>query len=198
MLNSKRPLLSNEIQGGILLLKVFMWLGWFFVPSPSFSNQSSQSVSISDAWRFLDWTWDIVVGVAELVGEQFNLVRWAVDTIVDDSVSCGSRHSLLSSRRDEVELIDVSICNGRINHCARHRILKRSNISTKDSGVHSLADVDVEQLGCSNFKVVESKFDLIYFRFTDSLDLTFTNSISVKDNSLGELSILFLECFQSF
>ena len=80
---------SNVVEGRFLLLKVNVGLRGFLALAASFSNECSQSVSIPDARGFFDGARDIVVGVAELIGQKLNLVWRLLDAVIQDSVSCG-------------------------------------------------------------------------------------------------------------
>jgi hypothetical protein len=151
-------------------------------------------VSISDAWGFLDSAWDIVVGIAELVCEKFNLVRWLTNGIIDDSVSSRSRHSLFSSSWDKVVFIDVPISYRLVDDSARHGILERAKITAKDSGVYSLANIDIHDLSLRDAKIWKCQLDLVYLWLADCLDLTFSYSISEEDDSLGISIVVLLEC----
>jgi hypothetical protein len=54
-------------------------------------------MGVSDAGGLLDSTRDVVVGVAQLVGQVFNLVRRCSNRVVQYSESGRSRHALLGS-----------------------------------------------------------------------------------------------------
>jgi hypothetical protein len=123
-----------------------MWLRRLLALATSLTNQGSESVSVPDGSGFLDRPRNIVVGVAELVGEELDLVRGLSNSIVNHSVASGGCETLFGCSRYEIELVDITICDSRVNHCAWHRILEGSHISAENSGVHSFANVDVHEL----------------------------------------------------
>ena len=69
-------------------------------------------MSVPDGCWLLDGPRHVVVGVAEFVGEELDLVWRLSDGIVDDSVASGRRETLLGSSRHEIELVDVTISDG--------------------------------------------------------------------------------------
>jgi hypothetical protein len=54
-------------------------------------------VGVADARRFLDRSGDVVVGVAELVSQELNLVGTFLDLVIQDGELGGRSHALLSS-----------------------------------------------------------------------------------------------------
>ena len=181
-----KPHSSNEIESRIFSFKVSMDYRRFLVSASSFSNESSQSVSIPDAWGFLDCPRDIVVCVAEFVGQELNLVWRFPNGIMNHSVSGRSGHALLSSSGNQVELIHISVSDGGIYDCPREWILEWAYVSTEDSCVDSLANIDIHELSLRNSKIWEGWLDLVYFWFADTLNLSLSHTISVEDDSFWE------------
>ena len=137
---------SDEVESRVLGFKVTMRLRWFLSSASSFSNQCSQSVSIPDGWGLLDRPGNIVVGVAQLVGQELELIWWSSNGVIDNGVASGGWETLLGSSRHEEELVDVFVSDLGINDCARHWVLERSHITAKDPGVDTLANIDVHEL----------------------------------------------------
>ena len=139
--------LSDEVESGILLLKARMGLWGLVASATSFSDKSSKSMRVSDGRGLLDGSTDVVVGEAELVGQGLNQVRRGADGVIDDGVPSWSRHALLGSHRDEIELVDVLVSDGRVNDCSWKWVLVAAWISSEEPGVDSLAGVDVHERG---------------------------------------------------
>jgi len=117
---------------------------------------------------------------------------------MDDCVPGGGGHSLLGGSGNEVELIGVSVRDGGVYHSSWHRVLESPDLSTEDPGVHSLADVDVHELGLWDSKGSEGELDLIHLWLADALDLAFTHSVPVEDDPLREDTIRLLERLTGF
>jgi len=110
-------------------------------------------------------------------------VRRCSDGVVDDSVAGWSRHALSSSHRDEIELVDVLVCDRSVHNGSRERVLEAANISSEESGVDSLAGVDVDQLGgFAETQARECLLDLVDLSPAESLDLALTNTVPVEDD----------------
>ena len=75
-----------------------------------------------------------------------DLVWGGADGVVDYGVSGWCSHTLASSNRDKVELVDVLVSNATVHHGTRQRVLEASRLTSEQAGVHSLAGVDVHQL----------------------------------------------------
>ena len=69
-----------------------------------------------------------------------------------------------------------------------------SNISSEQSGVDPLARVDVHQLCIGKAKARKRLLDLIDLSTAYSLDLSFTNTISVEDDLSWVGTVGSLEC----
>lgn len=67
-------LISDEVELGLTLLEVFMDYGRVLALSTTFTHKSCESVSVADAGRLLDGATNVVIVVAEFVGEQLDLV----------------------------------------------------------------------------------------------------------------------------
>ena len=80
---------SNVVEGGFLGLEVAVGLRGFLAFSASLTDQGSKSVCVPDGGGFLDGARDVVVGVAELVGQELDLVGRLTDGVVKDGVSDG-------------------------------------------------------------------------------------------------------------
>ena len=138
---------SDEVEGWVLLLEASMRLWWLVASSTSFSYQSSESVSISYNGRLLDGSTDIVVSEAEFVSERFDQVRRCLDCVIDNSVPSWCGHTLLGSHRNQIELVDVFVSDGRVNNGSWKWVLEAAWVSSKESSVDPLACVDVHELG---------------------------------------------------
>lgn len=104
------------------------------------------------------------------------------NVVVDDSVPSWSSHALTSSNRDKVEFVNVLVSDCAVNDCSWQWVLEASWSTSEDSGVYSLASVDVHQLcGVSNALLSESLLDLGDLSSADTFNLSFTNTISVED-----------------
>lgn len=160
-------------------------------------------MSVPNTGGLLDGTTDVVVCEAQLVGELLDDVRRSLDIIVDDGVASGRRHSLFGGNGYEVELVSVLVGDGGIDHSTWHWVLEPSGVTSKESGVNSLACVDVHQLGRVNkAKAREGLPDLVDLSTADSLNLSLTNSISVEDDpgwegSVGSFESLTSACHSS-
>jgi len=148
----------------------------------SFSNQRSKSVGVSDHGRLLDGTTHVVVSVAQLVGEGLDLVRRSGDAVIDHGVPGGSGHALAGSNRHKVELVDVLVNDCGVDDGTWHWVLEASWLASEDPGVDPLGGVDVHQLGGPQTESREGLFDLVDLSPANSLDLAFTNSVSVEDD----------------
>ena len=113
----------------------------------SFSDQGSKSVSVSDHRWLLDGTRNVVVSEAELVGERLNQVWRGLNGVVDHGVTSWSGHTLFGSNRNQVELVDVLVSDGLVYASSWKWVLEAAWVSSKESGVDSLACVDVHQGG---------------------------------------------------
>ena len=181
---------SDEVEGWVLLFETWVWLWWGMSTTASLTDKSCQPVSVPDHGGLLDGTTHVVVGVAELVGQVLDLVRGAADGVVDDRVSCWSRHALTSCHRAEVELVDVLVCDSRVDDSTWERVLVAPWLPTEQPGVDSLAGVDVHELGgVTEPKTSECLLDLGDLRTADTLDLTFTNTVSVEDEAGWECAV---------
>jgi hypothetical protein len=65
-------------------------------------------------------------------------------------------------------------------------------LTSENSGINSLAGVDVHQLSLTQAESREGLFDLVDLSLANSLNLSFTNTIPVEDNlsrvgSIGSL-----------
>lgn len=166
--------------------------------SSSFTDKCCQSVGISDNRWFLDSTRDIVVSVAELVGEVFNFVRRSTNAVVHNSVTSGGSHALTSSHRHKIEFVDVLVCDLLVADSSWHWILESARLTTKQASVDSLGGIDVEELGrVTDPKSRECLLNLVDFSTADTLDLTFSNTISVEDDLSWIGAVNSLECLKS-
>jgi len=138
---------SDEVEGRVFLLKTSVRLWWFVASSTSFTDKGSESVSVSDNRWLLDGTRNVVVGEAELVCQRLNQVRRGTDGVVNNSVPSWSSHTLLGGHRNQIELVDVHVSDGRVNHSSWKWVLEAAWVSSKESGVDSLACVDVHESG---------------------------------------------------
>lgn len=190
-------MLSDVVEGGLLGLKVTMWLRRFLSFTTSLTDQGCKSVSVSDGGGFFDGARHVVVGVAEFVGQEFDLVRGVSDAVVKDGVPHWGCQALLSGSRHKEELVGASVSDGTIDHSARHRVLEGANISSEDTSVDSLGDVDVHEWQ-GNSKTGACCFYLLDLRLADSSNLAFTDTVSVEDQLLRVVSIRLLESLERF
>ncbi len=115
---------SNVVEGGILGLKVAVRLRRFLSFSTSLADQGCKSVSVSDGGGFFDGPRHIVVGVAELVGQELDLVWRLTNRIVEDGVPHRGGKTLFCCSRHKEELVNASISNSPIYHSAWERVLE--------------------------------------------------------------------------
>jgi len=73
---------SDEVEAGVLLLEATVNNWWCASFTSSLTDECCQSVGIADARRFLDRSRDIVVGVAEFVSQELNLVRTLSNLVI--------------------------------------------------------------------------------------------------------------------
>lgn len=134
--------------------------------------------------------------MAELVSQMLNLVWRSSNRVVQYSEPGRSRHTLLGSHRDQVKLVHVLVSHTRINDSASLRVLESADLTIKDSSVDTLAAVDVHELArVLTTSLDECRLDLFDLWDTDALDLSFTDSISVEDDSSWVGAIVLLEAF---
>ena len=177
------PKQSDEVEAGVLLFEAGMYHWWVVSATSSLSDKRSESVSVSDDGRFFDGSAHVVVGEAQLVGERFEQVRRGSDGVVDNGVPSWGGHALSSSHRNQVELVGVFISDSRVYNGSWQWVLEPANISSEESGVDSLAGVDIEELGrAAKAKPGERLLDLVDLSAADTLDLSFTNTVSVEDD----------------
>lgn len=100
---------SDEVELGFAFLEISVDHGRLLVATTTLAHQSSQSVCISNAGWLLDGTGDVVVVVAQLEGQQLNLVGRLANSVEQDTEAGWGRHALAGSHRDEVELVGVSV-----------------------------------------------------------------------------------------
>jgi len=79
--------LSDEVEARLSFLEGLADNRRLFVLSTSLANQSSKSVSISNAGWLLDCTRHVVVSMAEFVSQALNLIWRLSDAIVDHGES---------------------------------------------------------------------------------------------------------------
>lgn len=152
---------------------------------------------VANARWFFNRTGHIVIGVAQLVGEQFNFIWSFLYSIIEHSESSWGGHSLTSSNGNEVELVSVFVSDGGINNSSCSGVSESSRLTSEYSSIHTLARVDIHEfalVGDAGFS--NGCFDLVNFGDTDSLNLTFTYTISVEDDTSRISSVVFLEGFK--
>jgi len=101
---------------------------------------------VADARWFFYRARYIVVGVAEFIGEEFNLVRTFLYSVIEHCEPCWGGHSLASCNRNEVEFVSIPVGNGGIDHSTSCWVCESSRLSSEDSCIHALARVDVHEL----------------------------------------------------
>ena len=160
----------------------------------SLTDERCQSVGVTDAGWFLDRTGNVVVGVAELVSEELNLV-WALSNLVIEDCELGwCSHALLGGNGNKVELVGVLINDSGVDDSASSRVSEAADSTSEDSSVYTFASVDVHELGFYT-SGLDSSFNLVYLGDTHSLNLAFTDTVSVEDDTCGISAIVFLEGF---
>ena len=188
---------SDEVKLWLCILKVLVDYWGLLVSSSTLTNEGSKSVSISDAGWLLNRTRDIVVGVAKFVSQQLNLVWRTSNCVIDDSEPCRSSHALTSSHRHQVEFIGVSVCDCLVNDCTCLRVLEAVRVTSEDPRIDSLASIDVHKLARVRETLLGQRLLYLFdLRDTDSLNLTFSNSITIEDNLAWVTTILSLEGIQ--
>jgi len=185
---------SDEVEAGFLLLEASVY-NWGSAPfTSSFTDECCQSVGIADARRFLDRSRDIVVGVAELIGQELNLVRTLSNLVIEDGELGWCSHALLGSNGNKVELVGVFVNDCGVDDCASSRVSEAADSTSEDSSVYTFASVDVHELGFYTSSL-DSSFDLVYLGNTHSLNLAFTDTVTIEDDTSGISTIVFLESF---
>jgi len=185
---------SDEVEAGVLLLEARVDFGRSTSFTSSLTDERCQSVGIADARRFLDRSRDIVVGVAEFISEQLNLVRALHDLVIQDGELGGGRHALLGRNGNKVELVGVFVYDCGVDDSASSRVSEAADSTSEDSSVYTLACVDVHELGFNTGRL-DSSFELVYLRNTDSLNLAFTDTVTIEYDTSGISTIVFLESF---
>lgn len=181
-----------------MLLEVRMDHWRSLLSATALSDESSQAMSIANARWLFDGARDVVVGVAQLVGQQLDLIRGLLHVVVDDLKLRGRAHSLLRSHRHEIELIRILVCDGGVNDGASIGVLEVADRAVENTSVDALAADEVHELGrvgASNR--VEGSLDLLDLGHADARLLAFTNTVAIEDDLLGVAAIATLEAFES-
>ena len=107
-------------------------------------------MSVSDAGGLFDSSAHVVVGVAQLVGQELDQVRGFVDRVVDDRVPGRGSEALLGSHRDGVKLVHILISDASINHSSGEGVPELAHVSAEQPRIHPLVhiDIEVESEGC--------------------------------------------------
>lgn len=163
------------------------------VPRGSVTNESSQAMSILDASRDLDAATHVVVGVAQLVGQQLDLVRACLDGVVDDGVVSGHDHALSCRSGDQVEAVLVLVSDGRVDTEAWQRVPVVSGVAREEPGVDSLVHVQEQELSVCASCSSQASLDLSNLVLAHWQDLACRDSITVDDDPLGKRLVHLLE-----
>lgn len=138
--------ISDEVEARVTILKVLVDHRRCLVLATALADQGSETMRIPDAGRLLDRARNVVVSVTQLVSQVLNFVRRLSDRVVENGESCRSRHTLLGGYTYEIELISIPVSHCLVDDSTCQWILKLADITSKDSGVYSLAAVHVHQL----------------------------------------------------
>jgi hypothetical protein len=160
----------------------------------SLTDERCQSVSVADTGWFLDSSRDIVVGVAELISEELNLIGALHNLVIEDCELGWCSHALLGGNGNKVELVGVLVNDCGVDDCASSRVSEAADSTSEDSSVYTFASVDVHELGFYT-SGLDSSFNLVYLGHTHSLNLAFTDTVSIEDDSCGISAVVFLEGF---
>jgi hypothetical protein len=188
---------SDEVELGVLLLKGLMNNRRSLLSATAFTNQSCQAMSIANAGWFLNSTRNIVISMTKLVSQTLHFVRRLTHIIINHRETSRRTHTLLGSNRNKIELINVLVCDSRVNNCAGHRVLEIANVSIEYACVNTFATDDVHELGdVSTASRSKSSFDLFDLRLANTSNLAFSNTITVENDLLGISAIDSLETFK--
>lgn len=190
-------ILSDEVEHGLLLFEAAVNDRWCPSFTSALTNKSCQPMSVANARWLFDRSRNIVIGVAELVGEQLNLVWSFFDIVVEDCELGWGSHTLLGCNGNKVEFVSALINDGGVDDCASCGIRESADSTSEDSSVNAFTCVDVHELAVSLTCRLKSSFDLLNLRNTDALDLAFTNTVTVENETCWVGCIIFLESFKS-
>ena len=104
-------ILSDEVEARLFGFEAFVDLWWVSSFTSSLTDKSGQPVCIADARWFFYRTRHIVIGVAELISEEFDLIRAFLDSVIEHCESSRGSHTLTSGNRHEVEFVRVLVSN---------------------------------------------------------------------------------------
>jgi len=185
---------SDEVEARVFLLKASVdhWGSTSF--TSSFTDEGCQSVGVADARGLLNSTRDVVVGVAELVSEELDLVWALLNLVIEDGELGRSSHALLGGDGNKVELVGVLINDGGVDDSTSCRVSETAYSTSEDSSVHALASVNVHELGVLT-KSLDSSLNLVYLGYTHSLNLAFTDTIAIEDDASGISAIVLFKGF---
>ena len=148
----------------------------------SFSNQCSESVSILDCCRDFNGTGDVIVVMAQLVGQELNLVRTLASRIFNDGELGRHVEALLGSDRDQVKLVVVSVSDSAVYNSTWERISEVTNITAEETSVNSLVYVEVDKFGFAS-SFCSARFELSDFKSANGLDLRVGDTVPVHNNA---------------
>ena len=85
---------SDEVELGLACFEATVYYGGLFAFATTLTYKGCKSVGVADACWLLDGARHVVVVVAELEGEQLDLVWGLLDCIVQHSEAGGHGHAL--------------------------------------------------------------------------------------------------------
>lgn len=135
---------SDEIEALDGLSEVGMWDGdrLEVVSFGTVTDQVSKTMCILYGSGHLDGTCNIVVRIAELVGQLLDLVWVTSRVIIDDHVVSWAHDALPADLTDQKEIIRICSDYVRIDNGARHRIGQSVGVLAIEE---SLADALIHQ-----------------------------------------------------
>jgi len=187
-----RLILSDEVEARFLLFEASINYWGCFTLSSSLTDKCCQPVGIADARWFLDRSRHVVVSVAEFIGEKLNLIRSLLNIVIDDCELGGCSHALLGCNGNKVEFVGALVNDLGVDDSTSSRVSEAADSTSEDSSVYAFTCVDIHDLAV-NASRLDSSFNLLYLRYTDSLNLAFTDTISVEDETGGISTIVRFE-----
>lgn len=189
-------ILSDEVEARVLLFEARVDNRGCPTFASPLTDECSQPVGVANARWFFDRSRHIVVGVAQLIGKQLNLVWTFTDIIVKDCELGWSSHTLLGSNGAQIEFVGVLVNNCGVDDSSSSGVGESANLASENSGVHALTSVDVHEFGIDTGRL-ESSSDLLNLRNTDSLYLSLTDTVTIEEDAGREGSVILFESGKS-
>ena len=163
--------------------------------SEGLSNQ------ITKLMRIEAWGWNsnssrpVIIVVALVVSELPELVLGKASVITNNE-KFGSRNGTTSNILSDQEKFKMIRYNSLWNNCTGTGVDFTIN---EESVIDSLVDRDLSEFGVVVLtELLEAFLNLGDFDLHDELDLRLTHTVSVEDDKLRQLTVLFLILLQSF